>query len=139
MSRWLARFSQKSTSKPPDRADTLVTTSGVSGINPGQSDSFRREIKYQFEERSAIREFDGNQDRIEAELGALVEVMPSLEIIHGQERLVLPPNAPLKYRWWQGGQEIEVTLRELGASEDTIRRYVGEHVNQLPQIQEGHK
>lgn len=139
MSRWLARFSQKSTSKPPDKADTLVTMSGVSGINPGQPDSLKASTRHQFQERAAIREFDGNQYRVEAELGALVEVMPSLENINGRERLVIPHDAPLKYRWWQCGQELEATLRELGASDDTIRRYVGEHVNQLPQIQEGHK
>lgn len=104
-----------------------------------QEVSIPGEVKHLFSERAAIREFDGNQSRVDAELGAIEDVMPFLEILNGKERLVLQLNAPLKYRWWQGGQELDVTLRELGASEDTIRRYVGEYVNQLPQIQEGHK
>lgn len=84
------------------------------------------EHKHQFQERAAIREFDGNQSKLEAELGALVEVMPFLEIINGRERLVLPVNAPLKYLWWQDGQDPETTLREFGASEETISKYVSQ-------------
>lgn len=29
------------------------------------------------------------------------------------ETLVIPFNAPVKYRWWQDGQPVEETLREL--------------------------
>jgi hypothetical protein len=27
--------------------------------------------------------------------------------------LVIPHNCPFKYRWWQGGQSVKETLREL--------------------------
>lgn len=96
----------------------------------GPSEAYVRQkvagLASHFEERAAIREFDGNQSKVEAELGAIEEVIPFLEMLNGCERLVLPVNAPAKYRWWQGGQELEVTLRELGASEVTISKYVSQ-------------
>ncbi len=83
------------------------------------------EIKYAFSERAAICEFNGNQPRVEAELVAIKEVEPFLEVINDGERLVIPNNAPAKYKWWQNGQHVETTLLELGASAGTIRQYIG--------------
>lgn len=40
-----------------------------------------------------------------------------------QHELVIPFNAPLKYRWWQGGQPIMQTLLEIGASDELKRKY----------------
>ena len=37
--------------------------------------------------------------------------------------LVIPYSAPLKYKYWQGGQSVLETLAELGASDETIKRY----------------
>jgi hypothetical protein len=37
--------------------------------------------------------------------------------------LVIPFDAPAKYRWWQGGQTIAETLEELGASEEIKQKY----------------
>lgn len=39
------------------------------------------------------------------------------------ETLVIPFDAPAKYRWWQGGQAIAETLEELGASEEIKQKY----------------
>ncbi len=44
-------------------------------------------------------------------------------IIDGELRI--PHNAPLKYRWWDGGQSIKETLDELGATQDVIDKYCG--------------
>jgi len=37
--------------------------------------------------------------------------------------LLIPWNAPKKYRWWQGGQSVMETLNELGASEEVKAKY----------------
>lgn len=44
--------------------------------------------------------------------------------IDGQGRLVIPLLAPVKYRWWQGGQSIQETLEEIGASDEIKARYI---------------
>ena len=38
--------------------------------------------------------------------------------------LVIPLNSHPKYHYWRGGQNLLETLLELGADEETIRRYV---------------
>ncbi|MCF8026626.1 MAG: hypothetical protein K9K82_14210 [Desulfobacteraceae bacterium] len=39
--------------------------------------------------------------------------------------LRIPFNSDPKYHWWKGyGQSLLETLRELGASEETVRKYV---------------
>lgn len=78
------------------------------------------QVRELFQERSAIREFDGNQPKVEAELGALQEVLPYIDV---KGSLIIPLDTPPKYRWWQNGQSIEETLKELGASEETIQRW----------------
>lgn len=40
------------------------------------------------------------------------------------EQLVIPFKAPLKYRWWQGGQSLAKTLAEMGASDEVARLYI---------------
>lgn len=40
--------------------------------------------------------------------------------------LVIPLNAPDKYRWWAGGQSIFDTLLELDAQDSIIDHYIGE-------------
>lgn len=37
--------------------------------------------------------------------------------------LVIPMCAPARYRWWDGGQSIDETLRELGVSRAVWERY----------------
>ena len=37
--------------------------------------------------------------------------------------IVIPFNAPLKYRWWQGGQSLLDTLEEIGAPESILEKY----------------
>jgi hypothetical protein len=41
---------------------------------------------------------------------------------HGE--LIIPFSAPKKYRWWQGGQTVRETLKEIGATDEIKRRYV---------------
>ncbi len=43
--------------------------------------------------------------------------------INKDGNLVVPTTAPLKYRWWVGGQSVLDTLKELGASEEIIKSY----------------
>lgn len=40
-----------------------------------------------------------------------------------RQHLVIPSDAPKKYRWWNGGQSILETLMEIGAWEETIEPY----------------
>jgi len=44
--------------------------------------------------------------------------------IDASGNLVIPLSAAKKYRWWQGGQHVLETLAELGASDETIKRYM---------------
>ena len=37
--------------------------------------------------------------------------------------LIIPHNSPQKYHWWNRGQSVVNTLKELNASEDIARRY----------------
>jgi len=38
--------------------------------------------------------------------------------------LRIPFNSDPKYHWWKCGQSLLETLRELGASEETVKKYV---------------
>src|SRR5215475_4509207 len=38
--------------------------------------------------------------------------------------LVIPFDCPEKYRWWNGGQTVLETLTELGANDETMKRYM---------------
>lgn len=37
--------------------------------------------------------------------------------------VVIPHNSPCRYHWWNHGQSIKDTLRELGASDEILKRY----------------
>ena len=39
--------------------------------------------------------------------------------------MVIPLNAPDKYRWWAGGQSIFDTLLQLNASDTLIEQHIG--------------
>lgn len=49
---------------------------------------------------------------------------PYLQTTNGRQELVIPMNCDPKYRYWQGGQSVTRTLREIGASPETIKRYL---------------
>ena len=40
--------------------------------------------------------------------------------------LIIPSDAPAKYKWWDGGQSIKETLEELKAPEDVVHRYIAQ-------------
>jgi len=40
------------------------------------------------------------------------------------DELIIPSDAPVKYKWWNGGQSVKETLKELNATEEVVRRYV---------------
>jgi hypothetical protein len=50
-------------------------------------------------------------------------VPPGQPYIDNGGELIIPHDCPPKYRYWQGGQSLAETLRELGASADVWRRY----------------
>ncbi len=50
----------------------------------------------------------------------------TLPYIKDGSELIIPMDAPDKYRWWSGGQDILTTLLELDAADSTIEHYVGE-------------
>ena len=108
------------------RNEVSGKAASTSHNNPSSS------LKPVFQERASIREYDGNQPRVEAELSALDEVLPQLK----KGELIIPLNSPARFRWWQDGQSIEATLRELGASEETIKRYVWDKTGGVPKREE---
>lgn len=38
--------------------------------------------------------------------------------------LIIPFNSDKKYHWWNGGQSVEDTLKELNAPEEVIKKYI---------------
>ena len=38
--------------------------------------------------------------------------------------LIIPSDAPIEYRWWNGGQSVKKTLEELNAPEEVMDRYI---------------
>ena len=40
--------------------------------------------------------------------------------------LIISSNAPVKYKWWAGGQSVKETLEELEAPEEVVHRYLGQ-------------
>ncbi|MBD3337720.1 MAG: hypothetical protein GF353_01340 [Candidatus Lokiarchaeota archaeon] len=51
--------------------------------------------------------------------------------------LIIPMYTNSKYRWWQGGQDILVTLLELGADATILDRYVSDWRAMLVRWEEG--
>jgi len=45
--------------------------------------------------------------------------------LNAHSELVIQRNAPMRYRWWAGGQSIADTLVELDVSREVWGRYVG--------------
>lgn len=71
---------------------------------------------------------------IELRRGQVVEMSPSqaeklgdkikpIPYITNFGSLVIPFNSECKYHWWNRGQSVRDTLKELGASEEIIKRY----------------
>ena len=59
-----------------------------------------------------------------AEILARLRVRQTGPHIDAAGVLVIPLDCPEKYRWWQGGQHVLETLAELGASDETLKRYM---------------
>lgn len=49
---------------------------------------------------------------------------PPRPYLNKRDELVIPSECHPRYRWWNGGQSVRETLRELGASPDVMARYV---------------
>ncbi len=47
-----------------------------------------------------------------------------LPFLNERGELIVPWNADVRYRWWDGGQSVQATLEELDAPPEIIRRYV---------------
>lgn len=59
--------------------------------------------------------------------------------LNQNDELVIPHDAPLKYRYWNEGQSIEKTLIEIGASGEIIKRYVRTEAGGLTRYQRDKK
>ena len=38
--------------------------------------------------------------------------------------LIISSDAPVEYKWWDGGQSVKETLEELNAPEEVVHRYI---------------
>jgi hypothetical protein len=66
----------------------------------------------------------------EQSAGQLIEsgkIKPLPYIDNGVLRI--PFNSPHKYHWWNRGQDIGITLREMGASDEILKRYESPYSN----------
>lgn len=43
--------------------------------------------------------------------------------LNGRGELIIPCDCDPRYRWWDGGQSVAATLKELGASREVWARY----------------
>jgi hypothetical protein len=83
-------------------------------------------------------QFEGPQDIVERllpllgqhkmEIIALLDTTCPRPYIRNTE-LIISLDCHPRYKWWAGGQRILDTLLELGATDATIGRYVGEFQN----------
>jgi len=56
-----------------------------------------------------------------------MKILPRIDrYSDGTEYLVMPLDVHRKYRWWQKGQSIVETLRELGASSTLMAKHADE-------------
>ncbi len=56
--------------------------------------------------------------------------------LNQNDELVIPYDAPLKYRYWQsGGQSLAETLREMNVPEEIMDRYVRDGAGGLTRVQ----
>ena len=58
-----------------------------------------------------------------AQAQKLVDKIKPLPHIDHSGTLIIPSDSPQKYYWWNRGQSIKDTLRELGASDEILKRY----------------
>ena len=58
------------------------------------------------------------------EILARLRARPTVPFIDATGVLVIPFDCPKKYHWWKGGQTVQETLAELGASEETMKKYM---------------
>ena len=58
-----------------------------------------------------------------AQAQKLVDKIKPLPHIDHSGTLIIPSNSPHKYHWWDRGLSIKDTLRELGASDEILKRY----------------
>ena len=55
---------------------------------------------------------------------AILEALCSSPFINDRGELIIPTNCHPRFRWWNGGQSIRETLREIGAPPEVVARYV---------------
>ncbi len=71
---------------------------------------------------------------VELRQGQIIEMSPAqaqklagklypLPYVDHNGTLIIPFNSPPEYRWWNRCQSIKDTLRELGASDEILKRY----------------
>ncbi len=41
--------------------------------------------------------------------------------------LIIQSDAPVEYKWWDGGQSVKETLEELNAPEEVVNRYINQN------------
>jgi len=77
-----------------------------------------------------------NTGDIELHEGQVIEIQPGrvtklvasdklqpLPYIADYGTLIIPHNSPSRFHWWNRGQSVCDTLKELGASDEIIKRY----------------
>ncbi|MBF0297149.1 MAG: hypothetical protein HQK51_00385 [Oligoflexia bacterium] len=50
---------------------------------------------------------------------------PYIDYSKREPTLIIPHNSDPKYHWWNGGKNIEQTLKELNAPVEMIKHYLG--------------
>src|SRR5262245_37639324 len=85
----------------------------------------RRASRYDVKTQDSVSPNLPVEDKNDRREGSVQTVSDSAKpFIDGSGNLVIPFSASKKFRWWQGGQRVLETLIELGASDETMKRYV---------------
>lgn len=66
---------------------------------------------------------ESDREVIKKEKQALLQILAPRPYLTGDGELRIPLNASAQYRWWQGGQSVWATLKELNAPLATWRRH----------------
>ena len=90
-------------------------------------------MKFRVVENITLKTGNGN---IELRKGQTIEIQPEkvkklieagklqpLPYITDYETLIIPHNSPSRFHWWNRGQSVVDTLKELRASDEIIKRY----------------
>jgi hypothetical protein len=90
-------------------------------------------MKFRVVENITLKTNNGN---MELRKGTVIEVQPEkvtklvasgrlqpLPYITDYGTLIIPHNSPSRFHWWNRGQSVCDTLKELGASDEIIKRY----------------